>query len=147
MDQNWSVASCSQTGPCDCLLISVAFVFLCCVVCLWVTGVVITPQVGDFFAPGKVYLVNTLTDAKRINSLKWAWWLDQVYLYVKMHDQNKELRRRCFAVSKKKGINGFSAYIPAGIWCENDVVLTSMRRTNVASTLIRRHFGTKCPLG
>ena len=36
---------------------------------------------------------------------------------------------------------------PAGIWCENDVVLTSMRRDYVASTLIRRHFRTKCPLG
>ena len=36
---------------------------------------------------------------------------------------------------------------PAGIWCENDVVLTSMRRDYVQSTLIRRHFGTKCPLG
>ena len=37
--------------------------------------------------------------------------------------------------------------IPADIWCENDVVLTSMRRDHVASTLIQRHFGTKCPLG
>ena len=36
--------------------------------------------------------------------------------------------------------------IPAGIWCENDVGSTSMRRHHVASTLIRRHFGTKCPL-
>ena len=36
---------------------------------------------------------------------------------------------------------------PADIWCENDVVLTSMRRDHVASTLIQRHFGTKCPLG
>ena len=36
---------------------------------------------------------------------------------------------------------------PAGIWCENDLVLTSMRRDYVASTLIVRHFGTKCPLG
>ena len=36
---------------------------------------------------------------------------------------------------------------PAGIWCENDVVLPSMRRDYLASTLIRRHFGTKCPLG
>ena len=35
--------------------------------------------------------------------------------------------------------------IPAGIWCQNDVVSTSMRRHHVASTLIRRHFGTKCP--
>ena len=38
-------------------------------------------------------------------------------------------------------------HTPAGIWCQNDVVLTSMRRTHVASTLIRRHFRTKCPLG
>ena len=37
--------------------------------------------------------------------------------------------------------------LPAGIWCENDVVSTSMRRDYVASTLIRRHFDTKCPLG
>ena len=35
---------------------------------------------------------------------------------------------------------------PADIKCENDVVLTSMRRDYVASTLIRRHFDTKCPL-
>ena len=35
----------------------------------------------------------------------------------------------------------------AGIWCENDVGSTSMRRHHVASTLIRRHFDTKCPLG
>ena len=27
-----------------------------------------------------------------------------------------------------------------GIWCQNDVVSTSMRRNHVASTLIRRHF-------
>ena len=39
------------------------------------------------------------------------------------------------------------SHFPAGIWCENDVVLTSMRRDYVASTLIRRHFDTKCPLG
>ena len=36
---------------------------------------------------------------------------------------------------------------PADIWCKNDVVLTSMRRDHVASTLIQRHFDTKCPLG
>ena len=36
---------------------------------------------------------------------------------------------------------------PVGIWCQNDVVSTSMRRDHVASTLIRRHFPTKCPLG
>ena len=37
--------------------------------------------------------------------------------------------------------------LPAGIWCKNDVVLTLMRRDDVTSTLIRRHFRTKCPLG
>ena len=36
--------------------------------------------------------------------------------------------------------------IPADIWRENDVVLTLMRRDYVASTLIQRHFCTKCPL-
>ena len=36
---------------------------------------------------------------------------------------------------------------PAGIWCENDVGSTSMRRHHVPSTLKRRYFGTKCPLG
>ena len=36
---------------------------------------------------------------------------------------------------------------PVGIWCQNDVVSTSMRRDHVASTLIRRHFNTKYPLG
>ena len=37
----------------------------------------------------------------------------------------------------------FSKLIPVGIWCQNDVVSTSMRRDDVASTLIRRHF-TAC---
>ena len=36
---------------------------------------------------------------------------------------------------------------PAGIWCQNDVASTSMRRDHVASTSTQRHFGTKCPLG
>ena len=30
--------------------------------------------------------------------------------------------------------------LPTGHLCQNDVVLTSMRRHNVASTLVRRHF-------
>ena len=34
-----------------------------------------------------------------------------------------------------------------GIWCQNDVVSTSMRRYHVASTLIRRHFYVMCLLG
>ena len=36
---------------------------------------------------------------------------------------------------------------PVGIWCQNDVVSTSMRRHHVASTLIRRHFHVMCLLG
>ena len=36
---------------------------------------------------------------------------------------------------------------PAGIWCQNEVVSTSMRRDHVASTLTRRHFYVMCPLG
>ena len=36
---------------------------------------------------------------------------------------------------------------PAGIWCQNDVVSTSMRRQHVASTFVRRHFYVMCPLG
>ena len=38
-------------------------------------------------------------------------------------------------------------HYPVGIWCQNDVVTTSMRRHHVASTLIRRHFYVMCPLG
>ena len=33
-----------------------------------------------------------------------------------------------------------------GSGCQNDVVLTSMRRNHVASTLIRGHFHVMCPL-
>ena len=36
---------------------------------------------------------------------------------------------------------------PMGTLRKNDVVLTSMRREDVASMSIRRHFGTICPLG
>ena len=36
---------------------------------------------------------------------------------------------------------------PVGIGCQTDVVLTSMRRNYVASTLIRRHFYVMCLLG
>ena len=35
---------------------------------------------------------------------------------------------------------------PVGIWCQNDVVLSSMRRNHVASTITRRHFYVMCPL-
>ena len=37
----------------------------------------------------------------------------------------------------------FSVYLfPVGIWCQNDVVSTSMRHHHVVSTMIRRHFTT-----
>ena len=35
----WQVVPRQVSTPYDCLLISVAFAFLCCVGCLWVTGV------------------------------------------------------------------------------------------------------------
>ena len=35
---------------------------------------------------------------------------------------------------------------PVGIWCQNDVISTSMRN-HVAWTFIRRHFHVMCPLG
>ena len=41
----------------------------------------------------------------------------------------------------------YCSYCPVGIWCQNDVVSTSMRRNHVASTIIRRHFYAMCPLG
>ena len=44
-----------------------------------------------------------------------------------------------------KAIPGLSN--PVGIWCQNDVISTSMRRNHVASTLIRRHLYVMCPLG
>ena len=36
---------------------------------------------------------------------------------------------------------------PVGKWCQNDIVSTSMRRHDVASTLIGRHFYVMFPLG
>ena len=39
-----------------------------------------------------------------------------------------------------------SAVHPAGIWCQTDVVSTSMRRHDVASTSVRRLFYVMCPL-
>ena len=43
MDQNdsWQVVPGQIFTPCDCLLISVVFVVLCRIGCLWVTGVII----------------------------------------------------------------------------------------------------------
>ena len=36
---------------------------------------------------------------------------------------------------------------PVGIWCQNYVASTSMRRDNVALTLIRRYFYVMRPVG
>ena len=46
-----------------------------------------------------------------------------------------------------KGVHNHLWSYPVRIWCQNDVVSTSMRRGNVASTLIRCHFYVMCPLG
>ena len=43
--------------------------------------------------------------------------------------------------------SSFTTTIPAGTQHQNDVVSTSMRRDDVASTLIRRHFNVVCLLG
>ena len=42
---------------------------------------------------------------------------------------------------------GIVQSVPVGIWYQNDVVKTPMRRHHVASTLIRRHFYVICPVG
>ena len=47
----------------------------------------------------------------------------------------------------KKAENAVCTSLPLGIWCQNAVVSTSMRRHHVASTLIRCHFHVMCPLG
>ena len=73
--------------------------------------------------------------------------------YVRSRIKGKDNHPRRFRTfSKHSRQNTDSAntrhlYNPAGICCQNDVVSTSMRRNHVASTLIRRHFRTKCPLG
>ena len=33
---------------------------------------------------------------------------------------------------------------PSGIWCQNDIISTSMLRDYIASTLIRHHFYVMC---
>ena len=52
-----------------------------------------------------------------------------------------------FTILYRRGQLCDTRIYPVGIWCQNDVVSTSMRRDHVASTLIPRHFHTKCPLG
>ena len=47
---------------------------------------------------------------------------------------------------KKKLMMSLQHDIPACIWCQNDVISTSMRRHHVVSTLIRPHFYAMCPL-
>ena len=50
-------------------------------------------------------------------------------------------------VTESTGQPRFTRYFPVCIWCQNDVVSTSMRRHHVVSTFIRRHFYVKCRLG
>ena len=61
-------------------------------------------------------------------------------------------RRVCWSLTVQWGSVSadFSLYsfsFPADIRRKNDVVLTSMRRDDVASTSIQHHFGTICSLG
>ena len=59
----------------------------------------------------------------------------------------RKVVKRVIQICPKKHLGISVKGIPTGIWCQNDVVFTSMRRHHVASTLIRRHFRSKCPLG
>ena len=83
-----------------------------------------------YFIPIKVY-----TDGEGIKSYIMVW------LTVREIIKSTEL------VDYLLVHHGINIISPAGLWCQKDVVLTSMRRDDVASTLIRRHFGTKCSLG
>ena len=56
------------------------------------------------------------------------------------------VRNQRFALlSLSTSLSRLHEIIPAGVWCQNDVVSTSMRH-HVASTLIRRHFDVMCTL-
>ena len=46
-------------------------------------------------------------------------------------------------------VNGNETHqtLPAGTWRRNDVMLASMRREDVASTLVWRRYNVMCPLG
>ena len=76
----------------------------------------------------------------KINETNNSWMYFHI---VSASSTTTSLNMSCFG--RKCALN--ICPTPAGIWCQNDVVSTSMRRNHVASTLIRRHFRTKCPLG
>ena len=82
--------------------------------------------------------------------LKWfyfyqEWRFSSFYSYIKRGEFSY------YIPNSTKLLILYHIYVlliyPAGIWCQNDVVSTSVRRNHVASTLIRRHFRIKCPLG
>ena len=75
----------------------------------------------------------------------WCLWFGHTF------DPVSRFPYRC-SPKRPKGTNKSflpltPSLFPADIWCQNDAVSTSMRRDHVASTLIRRHFHTRCPLG
>ena len=69
----------------------------------------------------------------------------RVYIYLVFFVSTKSYSNFAFALLGPSALQ--ERYIPVGIWWQNDVVLMSMRRPHVASTLIRRHFYVMCPLG
>ena len=75
-----------------------------------------------------------------LSILKFACAFEQVNQVSPFHllvsSKKKTLIRWC----------NVSPLDPVGIWCQNDVISTSVRN-HVASTLIRRHFHVMCPLG
>ena len=100
------------------------------------TGVVNEPSV---FEPLKFYCI--FSDFLQI-------YLNLDILMLVSFPQFNYQILRCTAslyqIDRKKEMGNAN---PADKWCKNDVVLTSMRGNYVALTSIRRHFGTKCPLG
>ena len=50
-------------------------------------------------------------------------------------------------VDKSRRYTNKPQICPAGMWRQNDVILTARRRHHVASTSIQRHFSVVCPLG
>ena len=55
--------------------------------------------------------------------------------------------RGCFQIISVFETTRFNSITQWAFGAKNDVVSTLMRRSHVASTLIRRHFYVMCPLG
>ena len=73
-----------------------------------------------------------------VQSVKSVFELDEIKQFTLFLSKNSSSH-----FEQKYSFNTF----PAGTQYQNDVVSTSTRRDDVASTLIRRHFNVVCSLG